>query len=103
MFVAVYRMRLKPGLEEQYAEAWHAATQVAIDHNGLGGSTLFRNTDGTWVAVARWPDREARQRFFDRTDHDPEVRARQAAAVVEHLPTLELDCVDDMRAPLPAR
>ncbi len=100
MFVAVYRMRLKPELEEQYARDWHAATQVAIDHYGSGGSALFKADDGTWVAIARWPDREARQRFFDR-DADPAVRARQAAAVAEYLPTLELDSVDDMWVPLP--
>ena len=101
MFVAVYRMRLNPGQEDQYARDWHDATQVAIDRFGSGGSALFKADDGTWVAIARWPDRAARQRFFERPDIDPVVRARQGAAIAERLPTLELDCVDDMWIPLP--
>ena len=95
MFVAVYRMRLDPDLADQYAHDWHDATQVAIDQFGSGGSALFKADDGAWVAIARWPDRAARQRFFERAV-DPVVRARQAAAITERLPTLELDCVDDM-------
>lgn len=101
MFVAVYRMRLKPGLEERYAKDWVDVTQVAIDHYGSGGSALFKGDDGVWTAIARWPDREARQRFFEREDFDPEQRARQQEAIVERLPTLELDGVIDMWTPLP--
>lgn len=101
MFVVVYRMRLKPGLEDQYAADWRAVTQEAIDHYGSGGSALFKGDDGIWTAIARWPDREARRRFFDREDFDPEVRARQAEAVIERLPALELDGVIDLWKPLP--
>ncbi len=100
MFVAVYRMRLNPGHEDQYARDWHDATLVAIDQFGSGGSALFKEADGTWVAIARWQDRAARQRFFDRTV-DPVVRARQADAIAERLATLELDCVDDLWVPMP--
>ena len=102
MFVAVYRMRLNPGHEDQYARDWHDATQVAIDHYGSGGSALFKADDGTWVAIARWPDRAARQRFFDR-EVDAVVSARQAAAIAERLPSLELDCVDDLSIPMPPK
>lgn len=101
MFVAVYRMRLNPGHEDQYGRDWHDATQVAIDRYGSGGSALFKADDGTWVAIARWPDREARQRFFERPDIDPVVRTRQTEAIAERLPTLELDCVDNLWNPLP--
>lgn len=102
MFIAVYRMRLKPGHEDQYARDWHAVTQEAIDRYGSGGSALFRGDDDVWTAIARWPDRAARQRFFERTGFDPVLRARQADAVTERLPTLELDCVDDLWVPFPA-
>ncbi|MES2034120.1 MAG: antibiotic biosynthesis monooxygenase [Pseudomonadota bacterium] len=101
MFVAVYRARLKPGREDQYADAWREATQVAIDHDGSGGSALFKGDDGLWTAIARWPDRGARQRFFEWTGYDHAARARQAEAVAERLPTLELDCVDDLWTAFP--
>ena len=102
MFVAVYRMRLKPGLEEQYARDWAEVTQVAIDHYGSGGSALFKGGDGVWTAIARWPDREARRRFFERPDFDADQRARQQDTVAELLPTLELDSVIDLWTPLPS-
>lgn len=101
MFVAVYRMRLKPGSEEQYARDWSEVTRVAIDHYGSGGSALFKGDDGVWTAIARWPDREARRRFFERTDFDAEQRARQQDAISERLPTLELDGVIDLWTALP--
>jgi len=96
MFVAVYRMRLKPGLEEQYARDWADVTQLAIDHYGSGGSALFKGDDGVWTAIARWPDREARRRFFARPDIDEAQQARQQAAIEERLPSLELDSVLDL-------
>lgn len=102
MFVAVYRMRLKPGAEAQYAADWHAVTQVAIDRFGSGGSALFKEADGTHVAIARWRSREDRQAFFDRPDFDPEERARMREAVIESLPSLELDLVDDVWVPFPS-
>lgn len=101
MFVAIYRMRLAPGSEDQYAKDWAEATQVAIDRYGSGGSALFKGDDGVWTAIARWPDRESRQRFFNRPGIDPEQRARQQAAIIERLPTLELESVIDMWTVLP--
>ncbi|MBP7704247.1 MAG: hypothetical protein KA105_03040 [Caulobacter sp.] len=103
MFVAVYRMRLRPGSEEQYAHDWADITQIAIDRFGSGGSALFKGDDGVWTAIARWPDREARRRFFEREDIDPEQHARQQAAIEERLPILELDCEIDMWTAFPSR
>lgn len=101
MFVAIYRMRLRPGAEAQYEADWHAATRVAIDQFGSGGSSLFREADGTYVAIARWRSREDRQAFFDRNDFDPVQRQRQRDAVLDSLPGMELDLIDDVWVPFP--
>jgi len=95
MFVAIYRFRVRPGLESRYAADWQAATDIAIKEYGSAGSALCQEPDGTFVAIARWRCREDRQRFFNRADADPEARARQAEAIVERFPTLELDVIDD--------
>ncbi len=62
MFVAIYRWRLKPGREDEFARAWAQLTTLVRQECGSGGSALFRSDDGTYVAVARWPDRERRDR-----------------------------------------
>lgn len=103
MFVAVYRWRLRPGSEAQFAADWRVGTLVARERYGSGGSALFKAADGTWVAVARWPDRESRGAFFTRTHYDADLRARQAEAVLEDLtdPAYELELVDDQWTALP--
>jgi hypothetical protein len=54
MFLVIYRWRLRTGFEEQFAEAWRTITDLAIHHCGSGGSCLSQDSDGTWVAIARW-------------------------------------------------
>ncbi|MBX3479227.1 MAG: antibiotic biosynthesis monooxygenase [Caulobacter sp.] len=101
MFVVVYRMRIRPGHEAQYARDWADVTRVAVSQFGSGGSSLFRDENGDFVAIARWRSREDRQAFFDRSDFDPVLRERQREAVLEHLPGMELDLIDDLWADLP--
>ncbi|MBI1406960.1 MAG: hypothetical protein GC145_12640 [Caulobacter sp.] len=101
MFVAIYRMKIRPGHEEQYARDWAAATQVAIDDFGSGGSSLFRDQNGDFVAIARWRSREDRQAFFDRPQTDLAAFERRKAAVLESLPTIELDSVEDLWTAFP--
>jgi heme-degrading monooxygenase HmoA len=96
MFVAVYRWRLKPGLEEQFREAWHRTTMLARERCGSLGSALFRAQDGSWVAIARWPDREARTRCFERGPLDAEAHQRMREAILEKSEDLELESSDDL-------
>jgi heme-degrading monooxygenase HmoA len=102
MFVAIYRWRLHPGREQDFVANWHRITQLGLAA-GSGGSSLFKSSEGHWVAIARWPSREARERFFEQLDgHDaePEMSARAQLAVIERLPAEELECVLDCWAPL---
>jgi len=99
MFVAVYRWRLEPGMEEQFRRGWARITDVARERCGSGGSSLFRAADGTWVAIARWPDRAARTTCFDKGPLDPEAFALMQEAIAERFETMELECVDDRWAP----
>jgi heme-degrading monooxygenase HmoA len=101
MFVAIYRMRIRPGHETRYAADWKAVTQIALDRFGSGGSALFRDKDGIWTAIARWRTREDRQAFFDRPDRDPEMDARMRDAVLESFPAQELEVIEDLWAAFP--
>jgi len=62
MFAVIYRWRIKPGREDDFATAWEHMTRRIAAECGSGGSALFRAEDGTFVAIARWPDRETRER-----------------------------------------
>lgn len=98
MFVVVYRWRLKPGCEAQFASDWHKVTLTARENYGSAGSCLFKAHDDTYVAIARWPDRKTRARFFSRKGVDADLRARMKAAIEEDFPPLELDSIHDLWA-----
>lgn len=103
MFVAIYRWRLHPEREQDFVTNWRRITLEGLA-GGSGGSSLFRNAQGIWVAIARWPSREAREQFFDKSDgHDanPQLNARARLAIIERLPDEELDSVLDCWAPFP--
>jgi heme-degrading monooxygenase HmoA len=99
MFVAIYRWRLKAGCEESFRAAWGRITDLARERCGSGGSALFRAEDGTWVAVARWPERAARERCFAAGPLDADAMQQMREAVAENLPGYELDAVDDRWTP----
>jgi heme-degrading monooxygenase HmoA len=101
MFVAVYRWRLKPGMEEQFRQGWRQITQLAREGHGSHGSCLFKAADGTWVGIARWPDREARAAFFAQGSRAPEASALMREATLERLEDMELEEVDNLWAPFP--
>lgn len=58
MFIAVYRWRIKAGMEEQFREGWRLVTESIYRTYGSLGSRLHRDMDGSWVAYAQWPDRK---------------------------------------------
>ena len=60
MFVAVYRWRLNPGMEDQFVDGWERVTRAIRRSCGSYGSRLHQCSDGTWLAYARWPDAATR-------------------------------------------
>ncbi|HVE97842.1 MAG TPA: hypothetical protein VNA12_01535 [Mycobacteriales bacterium] len=60
MFIAIYRWRLEPGMEDQFVEGWTRVTAAIHETCGSYGSRLHRCHDGTWLAYARWPDAATR-------------------------------------------
>ena len=98
MFVAIYRWRLQAGLEQDFIANWQRITALGLAA-GSGGSSLFKGSDGRWVAIARWPSREVRTGFFaqlTREDADSAMRERAHQAVLESFPEEELESAVDM-------
>jgi heme-degrading monooxygenase HmoA len=101
MFVAIYRWRLHPEREQNFLANWQRITLPGLAA-GSGGSSLFKDAEGGWVAIARWASREARDHFFrsmQADDADADMRERAQRAIIERLPPQELECVLDSWAP----
>ncbi len=98
MFVAVYRYRLKPGTEEQFAKDWAEVTQRGIEEGKSLGSTLGRAQDGSWVAIARWPAKQQRDDWCSSIPVDG-ARARMRAAIETWIDDLEVEIVNDLSVP----
>jgi len=58
MFIALYRWRIKPGMEKQFEHFWQIGTPLFRDQHGALGSRLHIAEDGSYFAYAQWPDRE---------------------------------------------
>ena len=95
MFADIYRWRLKPGHEESFARGWELVTRAIHATCGSYGSRLHRADDGTWVAYARWPDAETR----DRCEHaESEGRRLMAEGAAESLPDITMTVESDLLA-----
>ncbi|MGD2133644.1 MAG: GNAT family N-acetyltransferase [Maricaulaceae bacterium] len=96
MSVAViYRWRVKPGMEDQFADAWSEGTRAVAAQCDSYGARLHRGEGGVWVSYARWPDEASRKACFKENDFRDRgfVRMREAAA--ETLPEIVMELVDD--------
>jgi hypothetical protein len=94
-YAVVYRWRVRPGYEDMFTEGWSRVTLAMHQACGSYGSRLHRSADGVWMAYARWPDKETR----DRCSHeDDEGEAMMSVAVEESLPTMHLEIIADLLA-----
>jgi 2,4-dienoyl-CoA reductase-like NADH-dependent reductase (Old Yellow Enzyme family) len=96
-FAVMYRWKLKPGLEDSFVEGWSRVTEAVHRHCGSFGSRLHRCADGTWLAYARWPDAETRDRCFSGPDPlDPEGSRMMNDAVAERYPEVVMSVLVDL-------
>src|SRR5262245_20246343 len=102
-FAVVYRWKVKAGLEAQCREGWERVTRAIMAGRGGLGSRLHVMDDGTWVAYAQWPSREAWERSRAMESADPEGSKMMQDAQSESFPPMRLDPVSDYLQPLPIR
>ena len=63
-FAVLYRWEIEPAHEREFIDRWKAATTQLRQEFGALGSCLTRNAEGAFVAFARWPSEEHRDRAF---------------------------------------
>jgi hypothetical protein len=62
-FIVIYRWQIAKEQEPAFRHEWQEATN-RLRSAGALGSCLTRNSDGEFVAVALWPNEQARSDAF---------------------------------------
>ena len=87
-FAIWLRWSVKPGRVPEFVAAWEEVTRAMIAQ-GSYGSALFEGPDGTFYAMARWPDAKIRRERMTEYLTDSSLLAL-ADATEDFFPTLEL-------------
>ncbi|MEZ5980305.1 MAG: antibiotic biosynthesis monooxygenase [Planctomycetota bacterium] len=95
-FAVVYRWKLRAGGEERFAAAWGAVTAILRERCGALGSRLHRADDGTHLAYAQWPSREAWKAADPEGGDVLALRDAMAEEVLERYPPMPLEIVADL-------
>ncbi|SFF34142.1 Antibiotic biosynthesis monooxygenase [Fontimonas thermophila] len=102
-FAVVYQWRLKPGMEEQFRQAWEELTAILLATRGARGSRLHRTDNGHFVAYAQWPDQQTWERSCALHELDEKLSRRMLEAVEETWSPMLLTTVSDCLIPEHAR
>jgi len=95
-FAAIYRWRLRPGMEAQFIAAWTRLSEHYLHHHGSLGSRLHRGPDDIWYSYAQWPSEASRAQAFALGTLDKEAGELMREAVAETLPEIMLEPVVDL-------
>lgn len=90
MMIALYRWKIRAGLEQQFMDAWSEITLYYRENHGSLGSRLHRGSDGLFYGYAQWPSDEQRSKAFLAAPELP-VRELMLAAIEESFPEVVLD------------
>lgn len=99
MIAVIYRWRVAKKHEAEFQRRWHEITQDILQHHGGGGSRLHQAENGEWVAYARWPSREDRDRAFAARANEMQDTTPQGEGKAELLEEIWLDITDDLLIP----
>ncbi len=99
MIAVIYRWRVEKKHEAEFQRRWHEITQDILQHHGGGGSRLHKAENGEWVAYARWPSRQDRDRAFAARAHEMQDKTPQGEGKAELLEEIWLDITDDLLIP----
>lgn len=100
MFCVIYRMRVPAEQEQRFIKCWRELTRLIRRQRGGLGSRLHRDSDGSFLAYAQWPTREAwvAGRAAEESAEMSAAREAMAETGVEIGVLHELVLVEDMMA-----
>ncbi|MCA9001829.1 MAG: antibiotic biosynthesis monooxygenase [Planctomycetes bacterium] len=102
-FTVLYRYKLKPGSEEQFVHDWRTITLEFLHSQGSLGSRLHHCEDGTWLAYAQWPNREAWEKASLKGPKLAQASEGMRDAIEEAYPPLPMIPTEDWWVMRPAQ
>jgi hypothetical protein len=94
MFIALYRWRIKSGMEQQFIDAWSEVTAYIQENFDSLGSRLHKSDDGLFYGYAQWKSAEQRADAFAAMP-ELEARRRMRETIEESLPEIVLENLSD--------
>lgn len=98
MFAVIYRWQLNPGFESGFEKAWAERTEEIKKEHGALGSRLHKSDDGSYIAYAQWPSRQAWQDASSTTGIDSNSSQTMKTATKSFEIVAELDVIRDLLA-----
>ena len=98
-FAVLYQWRLKPGMEQQFREAWEELTELLKRQRGARGSRLHRSEGGSMVAYAQWPNQASWEHSCSLHALDETLSQRILDAVEEAWPPMLMTTLSDLLLP----
>jgi len=95
-FCVIYRWEVSPGKEEQFQIAWNELTHEYKEQHGGLGSRLHKASDGTWLAYAQWPSRDAWSQAEITSERGLLAMQRLQDAVVQRFEPVLLEPIADL-------
>src|SRR5271165_2862686 len=99
VFTVIYRWRVKPDRQAEFRLVWHRRTERIRRERGSYGSRLHQEPYGAYCAIALWPSRRLWEATEPPLTDDAEDAATFRATILEALPTLTMEAVDDLWDP----
>ncbi len=96
-----FQWHIKPGQHEVFQSAWTEVTRRLLEHGSLG-SALFVGPEGTYCALARWPDKVTRDAAFA-ANSKLDVAAVMRAALSETVQQFDMDEAVNLWSLLPSQ
>ncbi|MBD2782169.1 antibiotic biosynthesis monooxygenase family protein [Xenorhabdus szentirmaii] len=79
MFIAIYRFKVYPGMEETFVKAWKKRTEGIYLLSGSLGSRLHKDKSGDYIGYAQWPTKEQWQSLWPKLIDSGDYPEYQAA------------------------
>ena len=93
MLTTFFRWQVDANNRLEFKSAWADLTE-ALKAQGSLGSALFQGSDGSFCALARWPDKKTRDAAFDALAGHPSAHVMKTL-FAESVDRLDLDLLDD--------
>jgi hypothetical protein len=99
MYAVIYRWQVDEKHEAEFQRRWHEITDEIVERHGGGGSRLHRADNGDWVAYARWPSKEARDKAFAARQRSTTRNTPQGEGKAKLVEEVWLKITDDLLIP----